>query len=192
MSTGDTKGLNGPELQSYLLQAVAPGPIALVSTLDQDGRADLSPFCFFNVLGTEPPELVFSPARGMADTLVRHTLENLQDQRECVVNIVDYDLLRQVALTEQASLRVRPPRVAESPVQLECRVKEIVSLGQNPGAGSLVIAEVLLIHFRADLLDAKGLPLKKRLDHVARLGGDWYLRVKTGLIFQLPKPMIKK
>lgn len=205
MRTFDAGELNTPQLQHYLQHAIAPRPIALVSTIDQSGNINLSPFSFFNLFSANPPVCVFSPSRRVKDNTTKHTLENLYEVRECVINIVDHYILHKVnqcsadypkginefkeaGLTELASLQVKPPRVAESPVQLECSVIHIMPLGKGPGAGNLVLAEVKQIHFKENLLDSQGLPIQENFDLVARLGGDWYCRVTPENLFKLPKP----
>jgi len=191
---------------NYLLHAIAPRPIALVSTVDKEGKVNLSPFSFFNLFSTNPPVCIFSPSRRVRDNTIKHTLENVQEVAECVINIVDHNIVykvnqasaeypkgvnefKEAGLTELASLHIRPPRVAESPVQLECIVKQIISLGDGPGAGNLVLAEIKTIHFKDGLLDENGKPIQRNFDHVARLGGDWYCRVTSESLFELPKPV---
>lgn len=205
MRSFDVSELNTPQLQNYLQHAIAPRPIALVSTVDSAGNVNLSPFSFFNLFSANPPVCVFSPSRRVKDNTTKHTLENLYEVRECVINIVDHNILhkvnqcsadypkginefKQTGLTELASLQVKPPRVAESPVQLECVVIHIMPLGKGPGAGNLVLAEVKQIHFRENLLDSQGLPIQEDFDLVARLGGDWYCRVTPENLFKLSKP----
>jgi flavin reductase (DIM6/NTAB) family NADH-FMN oxidoreductase RutF len=195
------------QIQNYLQYAIAPRPIALVSTIDKAGNVNLSPFSFFNLFSANPPVLIFSPSRRVRDNTTKHTLENLFEVKECVVNIVDYYMLGKVnhtsaefdkgvnefseaGLTEIPSQVVKPPRVFESPVQLECTVREILPMGEGPGAGNLVIAEVQMIHYREDLLDLGDLPIQANFDHVARLGGNWYCRVTTDNLFELEKPPV--
>lgn len=196
--------LSTAQIHNYLLHAVAPRPIALVSTVDKEGKVNLSPFSFFNIFSANPPVLIFSPARRVRDNTTKHTLENIYEVRQCVVNMVDHIILHkvnqasaeydkgvnelhEVGLTELASIHIKPPRVAESPVQLECSVQHIMPLGKGPGAGNLVIAEVLTIHMRDDLLDDESKPIQQNFDLVARLGGDWYCR--TTDLFKLSKPI---
>jgi flavin reductase (DIM6/NTAB) family NADH-FMN oxidoreductase RutF len=206
MLTLDTKNLTPLQIQSYLNHAVAPRPICLASTMDADGNVNLSPFSFFNLFSVNPPICVFSPSRRVRDNTTKHTLENLKQVPECVINIVNYDMVQQVSLssveypagvnefvkaglTQLPSLTVKPPRVAESPVQLECIVKDIVGLGDTPGAGNLVIAEVKLIHISDDVLNEDGSINQERTDLVARLGGDWYCRVTADNLFKVAKPV---
>lgn len=205
MKSFSASELNTPQLQNYLLHAVAPRPIALVSTIDKAGNVNLSPFSFFNLFSTNPPVCIFSPCRRVKDNTTKHTLENLYEVRDCVINIVDHTILHkvnqssaeypkgvnefgEVGLTEVASLSVLPPRVAESPVQLECVVKHIMPLGKGPGAGNLALAEIKHMHFREDLLAENGQLIQENFDHVARLGGDWYCRVTPEQLFKLSKP----
>jgi len=180
----------------------------LVSTIDKDGRVNLSPFSFFNLFSSNPPVCIFSPSRRVRDNTTKHTLENVHEVPECVINIVDHSMVRKVSqasaeyakgvneftevgLTELSSLHVKPPRVAESPVQLECVVKQIIALGDGPGAGNLVLAEIKTIHYKDGLLDETGKPIQEKFDLVARLGGDWYCRVTPDNLFALPKPIDK-
>jgi flavin reductase (DIM6/NTAB) family NADH-FMN oxidoreductase RutF len=202
-----TDELNTATLHNYLLHAIAPRPIALVSTIDNNGSVNLSPFSFFNLFSANPPVCVFSPSRRVRDNTTKHTLENLYEVPECVINIVDYPMVQQVSqssaeyakgvnefkevgFTELASLHIKPPRVAESPVQFECVVKQIIPLGEGPGAGNLVLAEIKTIHFRDGLLDETGKPIQENFDQVARLGGDWYCRVTPESLFRLAKPVV--
>ena len=193
------------KLHGYLLGAVSPRPVAFASTVDKDGNINLSPFSFFNVFSANPPILIFSPARRGRDNTTKHTFENVLEVPEVVINIVSYDMVQQASLasteyakgvnefkksgfTELASDIVKPPRVAEAPVQIECKVNEVISLGKEGGAGNLVICEVVKLHMREDILDENGAIDPHKIDTVARLGGPWYTRAKSGL-FQVPKPL---
>ena len=206
MLTLDIKDLSIPELHNYLQYAIAPRPICFASTVDSEGNINLSPFSFFNLFGTNPPTCVFSPSRRVRDNTTKHTLENILEVPECVINIVSYDMVQQTSLasveypkgvnefiksgfTPIPSLTIRPPRVAESPVQLECIVKEVKALGDGPGAGNLVIAEIKLMHIDEKILDAEGKIDQLKLEHVARLGGDWYCRVTKDNLFKVAKPV---
>jgi flavin reductase (DIM6/NTAB) family NADH-FMN oxidoreductase RutF len=196
------------EIQSYLNHAVAPRPICLASTIDKEGNVNLSPFSFFNIFSINPPICVFSPSRRVRDNTTKHTLENIFEVPECVINIVNYDMVQQVSLssveygkgvnefiksglTELASAIVKPPRVAEAPVQLECVINEIISLGKTPGAGNLVLAEIKMIHINEAILGTDGKIDQAKIDLVARLGGDWYCRVTEDNLFKVAKPNIK-
>ena len=190
----------------FLVGAVAPRPVAFVSTIDAEGRVNLSPYSFFNAFSSNPPILVFSPANRVRDNTQKHTLQNVREVREVVINICDFAMVEQMSLasteyakgineftkaglTELASELVRPPRVAEAPAAFECVVEQIIELGQNNGAGNLIICRVVRAHFRQDilLLNATGIdPFK--LDAVARLGGDWYCRASGPSLFEVPKP----
>jgi flavin reductase (DIM6/NTAB) family NADH-FMN oxidoreductase RutF len=202
----ETKNLTPLQIQAYLNHAVAPRPICLASTVDSEGNVNLSPFSFFNLFSVNPPVCVFSPSRRVRDNTTKHTLENLQQVPECVINIVNYDMVQQVSLssveypagvnefikaglTELPSTLVKPPRVAESPIQLECVVKEIISLGDTPGAGNLVIAEIRVIHISEGILDEDGAIDQFKTDQVGRLGGDWYCRVTADNLFKVAKPV---
>lgn len=196
------------KMHGYLLGTVVPRPIAFASTVDKAGQVNLSPFSFFNVFSANPPTLVFSPSRRGRDNTTKHTLENVLEVPEVVINIVDYSLVQQASLasteyakgvneflkaglTPLASLNVRPPRVKESPVSFECMVKEVIPLGNQGGAGNLVVCEVILMHLSENILDDHGVVDPWKLDAVARLGGDYYCRVQGSSIFKVPKPLEK-
>lgn len=206
MKTLTIKELSPAQIQMFLQAAVAPRPIAFVSTVDEAGNVNLSPFSFFNMFSSNPPVLVFSPARRVRDNSTKHTLENVLKHKECVINIVNYNMVQQTSLasteyplgvnefikaglTELPSEMVRPPRVKESPVQMECIIRDVISLAETPGAGNLVLAEVVLIHISEDVLDEAGKIDQLKMDHVARLGGDWYSRVIPESLFKVAKPL---
>lgn len=193
-------------VDNLIKYAVAPRPICLASTQDASGNINLSPFSYFNLFSLNPPVCVFSPVRRMRDGTTKHTLDNLREVPELVINIVNFDMVQQQSLssteyekgvnefvksglTPLASELVAPPRVLESPIQMECRVQQIVDLGQGQGQGSLVVAEVIRMHVRADLLDENDQMDQARLDLVARLGADWYCRVTADNLFEVPKPL---
>lgn len=208
MSSFDPKSLTISKLHSYLLSAVAPRPIAFASTIDENGNPNLSPFSFFNVFSANPPILIFSPARRVRDNTTKHTLQNVEKTKEVVINVVNYDLVHQMSLssTEYAdgvnefdkagltmleSDEVKPFRVAESPIQIECKVNEVVKLGTEGGAGNLVICEVVKLHIDDEVLDDKDAIDQKKLDLVARAGGSYYSRASKGF-FEIPKPLTTK
>jgi flavin reductase (DIM6/NTAB) family NADH-FMN oxidoreductase RutF len=193
-----------PKRHQYLLGSVSPRPIAFVSTIDEHGRHNLAPFSFFNVVSSNPPILVFSPARRGRDNTTKHTLENILKNRECVVNVVNYELVQQTSLasteyaegvsefvkaglTPIASEMVAPPRVKESPVQMECKVIDVIKLGDQGGAGNLILCEVVLMHMNESIFDQDGRISPEKIDLVARMGGHWYSRSNQGL-FQLVQP----
>jgi len=193
------------KLHGYLLGSIVPRPIAFASTIDEDGNVNLSPFSFFNVFSANPPILIFSPARRVRNNTTKHTLENVLQNKEVVINIVSYDMVQQMSLssteyakginefekagfTEVASSLVAPPRVGESPVQFECKVNEIIELGTEGGAGNLIICEVVKLHIDESILDDDGKIDAVKLDAVARMGGNWYNRAKEGM-FEVPKPL---
>lgn len=197
--------LSTGKLHGYLLGAVSPRPICFASTMDSKGNVNLSPFSFFNVFSAKPPILVFSPARRGRDNTTKHTYENVLEVPEVVINIVNYEMVQQVSLasteyakginefkkagfTELPSEMVKPPRVAEAPVQLECKVNEVISLGNEGGAGNLVICEVVKLHIKEEILSGDGSIDPFKIDTVSRLGGNWYSRAKAGL-FEVPKPL---
>ena len=192
-------------LHGYLLSAVAPRPIAFASTMDTEGNPNLSPFSFFNVFSANPPIMIFSPARRVRDNTTKHTLENAENTREVVINVVNYDIIHQMSLSsteypedvnefEKSGLTmlksdlVKPYRVAESPVQFECKVNEIVKLGTEGGAGNLIICEVVKLHIANNVLNEDNSINQERLDLVARAGGSYYSRAKKGF-FEIPKPL---
>lgn len=194
------------ELHRYLLSAVGPRPIALASTIDNDGIVNLSPFSFFNVFSANPPIAIFSPARRVRDNTTKHTLENVYEINEVVINIVNHEMVEQMSLssteyakgvnefskagfTPIASQLIRPFRVQESPVQLECIVNEVVELGKEGGAGNLVICEVKMIHIDEKVLDNFGNIDPNKIDLVGRLGGNWYCRASNEAIFEVEKPL---
>lgn len=202
----DPKEVNPVKLQGYLQGAVAPRPIALASTLDKEGNPNLSPFSFFNVFSSNPPILIFSPARRVRNNTIKHTLINVQDTREVVISVVNYDMVQQVSLasteygdgvnefvksglTPVESDVVKPFRVAESPVQFECKVNDIIHLGDGGGAGNLVICEVVKIHINEAVLDENGAIDQHKIDLVSRMGGNWYSRANMGM-FEVPKPLV--
>jgi flavin reductase (DIM6/NTAB) family NADH-FMN oxidoreductase RutF len=206
MLTLKTSDLSPMQLQNYLQYAIAPRPICFASTIDAEGNINLSPFSFFNMFSTNPPICIFSPARRVRDNTTKHSLENVLQVKECVINIVDYSMVQQMSLasTEYAkgvnefekagftmlpSQLVTPPRVAEAPVQLECVVNQVIPLGTAHGAGNLVLAEIKLIHIKEEILDAEGKIDQAKIDLVARLGGDWYCRVTAESLFKVAKPL---
>jgi flavin reductase (DIM6/NTAB) family NADH-FMN oxidoreductase RutF len=195
------------QLHAYLLGSVAPRPICFASTIDENGVPNLSPFSFFNVFGSKPPILIFSPARRVRDNTIKHSLENAQNTREVVINVVSYSMVQQMNLasceysadtdefvksgfTPIKSDMVKPFRVKESPVQLECRVNQVIETGHEGGAGNLVICEVLCMHINEDVLDADGKIDPHKIDLVARMGGDYYCRASGDAVFEVPKPNI--
>ncbi|HJP64449.1 MAG TPA: flavin reductase family protein [Mucilaginibacter sp.] len=201
-----TSDLSPIDLQNYLQYAIAPRPICFASTVDKQGNVNLSPFSFFNMFSTKPPVCVFSPSRRVRDATTKHTLENILEVPECVINIVTYDMVQQTSLasveypkgvnefvkcgfTPIASELVKPPRVAESPVQLECVINQVIPLGDGAGAGNLVLAEIKLMHISEAILDADNRIDQQKLDMVARLGGDWYARINQDNLFIVAKPV---
>lgn len=194
-----------PQLHGLLLSAVAPRPIAFVSTIDEQGRPNLAPFSFFNVFSANPPIAIFSPARRVRGNTTKHTLDNVEMNKECVINIVNYDILHQMnlascefgdginefekaGLTGIASDSVAPLRVKEAPVQLECKVREIIHLGEEGGAGNLVVSEVVRMHFSEDVFGEDGNLDPQKLDLVSRMGQNWYCRANGDAVFEVPKP----
>jgi flavin reductase (DIM6/NTAB) family NADH-FMN oxidoreductase RutF len=208
MLTLDTDQLSTQEIQQYLQYAIAPRPICFASTTDLEGNVNLSPFSFFNLFSMNPPICIFSPSRRVRDNTTKHTLENIKVVPECVINIVNYNMVQQMSLsscdypkgtneftkagfTELASEFVKPPRVAEAPIQLECIVQEVITLGENAGAGNLVLALIKKIHIKEEVLDGNKHIDQTKLDLVARLGGDWYARITEANLFKVEKPNTK-
>lgn len=205
MKTIDPKELEIAKFHGLLLGAVAPRPIAFASTVDADGKPNLSPFSFFNVFSANPPIAIFSPARRVRGNTTKHTLENVEVVKEVVINVVSYAMVQQMNLasteypegvnefekagfTPLASDLVRPFRVKESPVQFECKVREVIKLGEEGGAGNLIVAEILLMHIDESVLDSYGNIDPNRIDLVARMGNDWYCRASGSALFELTKP----
>lgn len=205
MVTLHPQELSTGKLHNYLLSAVAPRPIAFASTIDSDGNPNLSPFSYFNVFSSNPPILIFSPARRVRDNTTKHTLRNAEAVKEVVINVVNYDIVQQMSLSsteypdgvnefEKAGLTmlrselIKPFRVAESPIQMECKVNEIISLGNEGGAGNLIICEVVKLHIMKEVLNEDGTINQESLDLVARAGGNYYSRAKAGF-FEIPKPL---
>lgn len=201
----DLKDLKPAEKQYYLQHVVAPRPICFASTVDQNGVVNLSPFSFFNMFSSQPPIVIFSPSRRVRDNTTKHTLQNVLEVPEVVVNIVTYDMVQQTSLasceypkgidefekagfSREVALMVKPPMVKESKVKLECKVLEVKPLGEEGGAGNLVICEVLCMHLDDALLDENKKIDQRKLEHVARLGGDWYCRVTSENLFKVAKP----
>lgn len=201
----DLKDLTPAEKQYYLLHVVAPRPVCFASTIDKAGNVNLSPFSFFNLFSSNPPIAIFSPSRRVRDNTTKHTLENVLEVPEVVINIVTYDMVQQTSLasceypkgtsefmkagfTEEPATIIRPPMVKESKVKMECKVIEVKPLGTEKGAGNLVICEVLKLHIDDSLLDENKKMDQRKIHHVARLGGDWYCKVDETNLFQVAKP----
>jgi flavin reductase (DIM6/NTAB) family NADH-FMN oxidoreductase RutF len=202
----DLSQLNPMQKQQWLQHAIAPRPVCFASTIDKEGNVNLSPFSFFNLFSSNPPIVVFSPARRVRDNSTKHTLENVLEVPEVVINIVDYDMVQQVSLascefpkevnefikagfTEEVATVVKPPMVKESKVKMECKVIEVKPLGTEGGAGNLVICEVMRMHVDESILNKEGTMIDQRkLHHIARLGGDWYCKVDETSLFHVAKP----
>jgi flavin reductase (DIM6/NTAB) family NADH-FMN oxidoreductase RutF len=197
------------DLQNYLVAAVAPRPIAFASTVDKDGNVNLSPFSFFNVFSSNPPVLIFSPARSGRDNTTKHSYQNVKEIPEVSINIVNFPMVEQMSLsstayakgvnefvkagfTEVPSQKIRPPRVKEAPVSFECVVDNVIELGDSNGAGNLVIARIVLIHIQEAYLGANGALDTQKLDLVARMGENWYCRASGDALFEIPKPISRQ
>ncbi len=208
MKTIQPENISTRELHGYMLGAIGPRPIAFASTIDKAGQVNLSPFSFFNCFSSNPPILVFSPARSGRDGTLKNTLENVREVPEVVINIVQHSIVEQMSLastaypkgvnefkkagfTELASETIQPPRVKESHVHFECKVNEIVTLGNEGGAGHLVICQVQRMHINEEILDSDGKIDPKKIDLVGRMGGDWYCRANGDSLFEVEKPIAK-
>jgi flavin reductase (DIM6/NTAB) family NADH-FMN oxidoreductase RutF len=195
-------------MHSYMLAAIAPRPIAFASTIDKDGNPNLSPFSFFNAFGSNPPIVVFSPSRRVRDNTTKHTLENVYEVKEVVINVVNYAMVQQASLasceypkgtnefvkagfTAIPSELVKPFRVKESPVQMECKVLQVIETGHEGGAANLIICEIILMHINEDVLTADQHIDEQKMDLVARMGGDFYCRASGKALFKVPKPNTK-
>ncbi|MDC6367158.1 MULTISPECIES: flavin reductase family protein [Flavobacteriaceae] len=206
--TVDPSQISQPDLHGILLTAVAPRPICFASTVDKDGNVNLSPFSFFNVFSSNPPILIFSPARSGRDNSMKHSHQNVKEVPEVVINIVNHDMVEQMSLASTAyekgvnefikagftqipSEKVKPPRVGEAPVSFECSVQQVIELAQTPGAGNLILAKVELIHINEKYLTEDTLDTQK-LDLVGRMGGSWYIKANGEALFEIPKPITTK
>lgn len=206
MLTLNPNEIGTQKTHQYLLGAIGPRPIAFASTIDKDGNRNLSPFSFFNVFSANPPILIFSPARSGRTGETKNTFDNVKEVPEVVINIVNYNIVQQMSLSSSPypkdvdefvkagltpipSETIKPFRVKESPVQFECKVNQIVELGQNGGAGNLIICEVLRIHIQDEILDANGLIDQHKIDLVSRMGGNWYCRANSESMFEIEKPL---
>lgn len=194
------------KLHQYLLGAVGPRPIALASTIDKDGNSNLSPFSFFNVFSANPPIAIFSPARRVRNNTTKHTLENILENNEVVINVVSYNIVQQTSLSSTEydcgvdefiksgltpinSNLIKPFRVKESPVQMECTVNDVISLGEQGGAGNLVICEIKMLHINKNILNDAGAIDPNKIDLVGRMGGNWYCRSSKDALFEVEKPL---
>ncbi|AQX06435.1 flavin reductase [Elizabethkingia meningoseptica] len=209
MKTIIPKDIPAQQLQMIMQTAIAPRPIAFASSVDANGNVNLSPFSFFNMFSTKPPIVIFSPSRRVRDNTTKHTLHNVLETPEVVIGIANFPIVQQISLasteyeegvnefiksglTMKPADLVKPPLIAECPVNFECKVNEIKSLGEEGGAGNLVICEIIKIHIREEYLDENGNPDQIKLDLVARLGSNWYSRNTADNLFEVPKPLVKK
>lgn len=209
MKTVIPSEITSVQLQTIMQTAVSPRPIALASTVDKDGNSNLSPFSFFNMFSTVPPILIFSPSRRVRDNTTKHTLENVLEVPEVVIGTVNYPIVQQISLasteyelgvnefvksglTMKDADLVQPKLIEECPVNFECKVLEVKSLGTEGGAGNLVICEVQKIHIHEEYLDENGNLNQQKLDMVARLGSNWYSRSNENSLFEVPKPLVTK
>jgi len=206
MLTIDPKSIPVPQLHAYLLGAIGPRPIAFASTVDENGNPNLAPFSFFNVFSANPPVLIFSPARAGRTNTTKDTYNNVKKVPEVVINVVNFEIVHQMSLasspypagtdefikagfTKVASETIKPFRVAESPVQFECKVNQVIELGTEGGAGNLIICEVTRLHINENVLDAQGKIDQHKIDLVSRMGGNWYCRADKNSMFEIEKPI---
>jgi len=206
MLTINPKEISTAKLHGYMLSAIAPRPICFASTVDKAGKVNLSPYSFFNAFGSNPSTLIFSPARRVRDNTIKHTLENVYETMEVCINVVNYDMVWQMSLasteyakgvnefekagfTELPSQMIKAPRVKESPVQFECKVREVIETGKEGGAGNLVVCEILCMHINQQVLDADGRIDQQKIKLVARLGQDWYCKAYGDALFEIEKPL---
>lgn len=206
--TFDPSDISNTDLHRLMLGAIAPRPIAFASTVDAEGRPNLSPFSFFNAFGVNPSTIIFSPSRRGRDSTTKDTFNNIKEVPEVVINAVTYSMVEQVSLastefskgvnefeksgfTQVASEKIRPFRVGESPVQWECKVRQVIETGKGGGAANLVICEVVLVHINTEVLSPEGLIDTRRIDLVGRMGGDYYVRAHGSALFEVEKPLQK-
>ena len=206
MITLDAASVSQHHLHRIMLGSIAPRPIAFVSSMEANGKPNLSPFSFFNAFGVNPATLIFSPSRRGRDNTTKHTYQNILELPEVVINVVTFDMVQQMSLasceyakgvnefekagfTAIASEKVKPFRVKESPVQYECKVRQVIATGDGPGAGNLVICDVLLVHINEKVLDEKQEINQEKIDLVGRMGGDFYVRTNASARFIVPKPV---
>ena len=209
MKTFDPQDISTRELHGLLLGAIGPRPIAFASTIDASGSINLSPYSFFNIFGSNPPTLIFSPSKRVRDKGIKHTLENVQNVPEVVINIVNHSIVEQMSLssteyekgvnefikaglTQVPSTKIKPPRVGEAPAAFECVVKQIIETGQEGGAGNLVICEVVMAHFQEHIFDEHGKIDPFKIDLVGRMGGNWYCHAQGDALFEVAKPLKTK
>lgn len=202
----DPKKIETAEFQQLLLGSVAPRPICFASTISEDGVANLAPYSFFNAFSANPPTVIFSSNRRISNSTTKDTLDNVLANKEVVINVVNHSILRQMALTSidfksdvsefakagltpLASEQVKPFRVKESPVQMECKVREVVSLGEGGGAGNLVICDVLLMHIDETVLDEEGKIDPHKIDLMGRLGRAFYVRASGDAVMKVFQPV---
>jgi flavin reductase (DIM6/NTAB) family NADH-FMN oxidoreductase RutF len=205
MFTINPKDIDTPLMHSYMLSTIAPRPIAFAATVDKAGNVNLSPFSFFNAFGSNPPLVVFSPARRVRDKSTKHTLDNVLEVPEATVNVVNYAMVQQASLassefpkgvnefvkagfTEEPSILIKPPRVKESPVQMECKVVDVIKTGNEGGAANLIVCHILLMHISEDVLTPDKKIDQNKIDLVARMGFDYYCRASGNALFEVPKP----
>ncbi|MCF8309434.1 MAG: flavin reductase family protein [Bacteroidales bacterium] len=205
----DPTQINHLDLHKIILGTIGPRPIAFASTVDKEGKPNLSPFSYFNAFGVNPSTLIFSPARRGRDNTTKHTYENIKEVPEVVINVVTYDIVQQASLastgyekgvnefikagfTAEPSEKIRPYRVKESPVQYECKVREVIETGDQGGAGNLVICEIVYVHIREDLFDENGAVDQTKIDLVGRMGGNYYVRAHGDALFEVEKPLARK
>lgn len=202
----DPKEVSLGKLHNHLLSSIGPRPIAFASTVDKDGNRNLSPFSYFNVFSTRPPIAIFSPAKSGRTNSQKNTYDNAKETMEVVINVVTHQIVQQMSLASTAyekgvdefvksgltpieSEQIEPARVKESPIQLECKVRKVVELGDQGGSGNLIICEIVLIHIDESVLNQEGVIDQRKIDLVGRMGGDFYVRAHGDALFEVPKPV---
>jgi len=206
MKTINPKETGLKEISNFFTSAIIPRPVAFVSTIDENGNPNLSPFSFFNIFSSDPPIMIFSPAKSALTGKQKDTYYNIKANSECVVHIANYAMVEQLSVTsgaypagtnefikggftEEKSLLIKPPRIKEAPIAFECKVNQVIELGEKGGSGNLVICEIVMIHVDEDLLDANGNVIAEKLDPIARLGQNYYVRFTKEDMFETPKPL---
>ncbi|MBL7796557.1 MAG: flavin reductase family protein [Saprospiraceae bacterium] len=202
MLTIDPTQIPTKDLHQYILGAVAPRPIAFASTISEDGIPNLAPYSFFNAFSSNPPILIFSSNRRVENNTTKDTLKNVQDTGEVVINVVPYSIVRQMALcsieygaevnefekagfTPLASEKVRPFRVAESPIQMECVIENILPLGEKGGAGNLIVCRMVLMHISESVLTDSGRIDPHKVDLMGRMGRFYYARASGEAVMEI-------
>lgn len=194
------------DLHQYLLGAVSPRPIAFASTIDEEGNNNLAPYSFYNCFSSNPPILVFSSNRRVSNNTTKDTLANIESSKEVVINVVSHSIVRQMTvssvefetgvsefektgLTPIPSDLIAPARVKESPVQMECKVDRIITLGEEGGAGHLIICHVVRMHVDENVLDENNRIDPHKIDLMGRMGRAYYVRASGAAVMPIIQPV---